>query len=297
MKVINAALLATLGTGFSAAYATGLKAADSQYAAIATVIKSSAAANEYGWLGDFPMVREWIGDRVVQGMAAHEYTIRNKDYELTVGVARNDIEDDNLGLYAPRFEQMGRSVNQHKDRLVFDTLAGGFANKCYDGQNYFDTDHPVLGEDGKPTTVSNMTAGAGPAWYLIDDTQVLKPLILQVRTEFQFTAKTEPTSENVFNRKTFEYGYDARMNAGYGFWQMAHASKAVLDATSYEAARVAMRTVTGDHGRKLGIRPSLLVVPPELEGAAMEILNNDRGPNGETNKWKGTAKLLVADWL
>ena len=47
-------------------------------------------------------MREWIGDREIQNLSASDYTIKNKDYELTVGVDRNDIEDDTLGIYNHR---------------------------------------------------------------------------------------------------------------------------------------------------------------------------------------------------
>lgn len=45
-------------------------------------------------------MREWIGDKVVKSLAAFNYTIRNKDWEATVEVDRNDIEDDQIMGYA-----------------------------------------------------------------------------------------------------------------------------------------------------------------------------------------------------
>ena len=53
----------------------------------------------------------------------------------------------------------------------------------------------------------------------------------------------------------------------------------------------------GDYGRPLGLNPRLLVVPPALESAALKIVNNEFGANGESNEWKGTAEVLVAPWL
>jgi phage major head subunit gpT-like protein len=90
---------------------------------------------------------------------------------------------------------------------------------------------------------------------------------------------------------------DRRDNAGFGLWQFAHASKDTLDATNYGAARAAMMSFKDDEGRPLGIRPTLLVVPPTLESAAREILLNERTAAGATNPWCGTAELLVAPWL
>lgn len=297
MKLLNSTSLRTLGTGFKATFQRGLSNAPSQYQRIATVVPSSNSAEEYGWLGQVPGVREWIGDRVIQNLSAHSYTIRNRDFESTIGVQRNDIEDDNLGMYAPMFEELGRSVGTHKETLVWDLLSAGFATKCYDGQNFFDTDHPVLDANGQEVSVSNFGGGAGRAWYLIDDTRAIKPLILQVRKDFQFTALNSPDDPNVFHRKEFLYGYDARMNVGFGFWQFAYASKQPLDVAAYEAARAGMSGIRGDYGRPLGIQPKLLVVPPELEGAARRIVGNEFLANGESNPWKGTAEVLVVPWL
>lgn len=294
---INPGNLQTLGRTFSSLYQQGLKMAPSQSAMVATTVPSSTGENEYGWLGKLPSMREWLGDRVINAATASEYTVKNRDFEQTIGVDRNDIEDDNIGIYSPLFTEMGMSTMAHKEELVFGQLKAGFDRPCYDGQNFFDTDHVVLDAAGNETTVSNMQAGAGTPWYLIDDTRALKPIIWQERKAPMFVAKDSPTDDNVFMRKQFLYGVDSRCNVGYGFWQFAFGSKAALDADSYEAARAAMQGMKGDYGRPLGIRPTLLVVPPSLEGVALEILNAERNAAGATNVWRNTAKLEVVPWL
>lgn len=294
---INPGNLQTLGRTFSSLYQQGLTMAAAQSALVATTVPSSTGENEYGWLGKLPSMREWLGDRVINAATASEYTIKNRDFEQTIGVDRNDIEDDNIGIYSPLFTEMGRSTMAHKEELVFGQLKAGFDRPCYDGQNFFDTDHVVLDAAGKETTVSNMQAGAATPWYLIDDTRALKPIIWQERKAPQFVAKDRPEDDNVFLRKQFLYGVDSRCNVGFGFWQFAFGSKAALDADSYEAARAAMHEMKGDYGRPLGIRPTLLVVPPSLEGAALEILNAERNAAGATNVWRGTAKLEAVPWL
>ncbi len=68
---------------------------------VATLVPSEAGEESYKWLGKIPRMREWIGDRQIQNLTASDYTIKNKDFEVTVGVDRNDIEDDkNRPLYA-----------------------------------------------------------------------------------------------------------------------------------------------------------------------------------------------------
>lgn len=89
----------------------------------------------------------------------------------------------------------------------------------------------------------------------------------------------------------------SRCNVGFGLWQLAFGSKQPLDRVGYAAARAAMMAFKGDQGRPLGVRPTLLVVPPSLEGAARDIIVADTLDGGGTNPWKGSAELVVTPWL
>ena len=59
------------------------------------------------------------------------------------------------------------------------------------------------------------------AWFLLDTSRPIKPLIYQQRKKAKFVSKTAETDDNVFMSKKFIYGADSRGNAGFGFWQMA----------------------------------------------------------------------------
>ena len=296
--LVNAANLDALRVGFRSTFQGGLGQAPSQYLRVTTVVPSSTKEQKYGWLGKIPNVREWIGPRAIQNLAQHDYAIREKPWELTIAVDRDDIETDNLGIYAPMFQEMGMSAGSTWDQLCFALLKDGFDTPCYDGQNFFDTDHPVLDEDGQTIlTVSNSGGGSGTPWFLLDVSRALKPIILQRRRDFEFVAKTRLDDDHVFMNKEFIYGTDARANVGFGFWQFAYGSKQTLNATNYATARAAVSGMKGDHGRPLGLMPNLLVVPPALESAARKILNSEYAAGGETNEWKGTAELLIVPWL
>ena len=295
--LVNAQNLNSLRVGFSAAFQNGLGQASSMASSVATIVSASQKEQKYGWLGKIPNVREWIGARAVQNLAQHDYSIKEKPWELTIGVDRDDIETDNLGIYGPMFTEMGMSTGSKWDQLVFDLLKAGFTTKCYDGQFFFDTDHPVLDADGTEISVANTDGGTGTPWFLLDTSRALKPIILQKRKEFEFVSRTRIDDDHVFNNKEFLYGADARGNVGFGFWQFAWGSKQTLDAAHYQTARQALMGMKGDGGRPLGINPRLLVVPPSLEGAALEILNAERDASGATNVWKGTAELMVVPWL
>lgn len=295
--LINGANLEALRLGFSTAFAAGQGQSASQYQAITTVVPASTKEQKYAWLGKVPNVREWLGPRSVQNLMSSDYSIKEKALELTLAVDRDDIETDNIGIYGPLFTQMGMSTGSKKDLMVFAQLAAGFTTNCYDGQYFFDTDHPVLDADGNVTSVANTDGGSGTAWYLLDVSQALKPILLQIRKDFVFTSLDKNTDQNVFMNKEFLYGADARFNTGFGFWQMAWGSKQTLNAANYGVARAALGGMKGDYGRPLGFSGKLLVVPPSLESAGRKILNSELGSGGETNEWKGTAELLVCPWL
>ncbi|MGD2079960.1 MAG: Mu-like prophage major head subunit gpT family protein [Nitrospirota bacterium] len=290
--IINQASLQAVYRGFQTIFNEAFANVRTSYEKLAMVVPSSVREETYAWLGAFPKMREWVGERQIKNLTLQSYTVRNKDWEATIEVDRNDVEDDAIGVYRPIVAELGRAAAQHPDELVAGLLKDGFASTCYDGQYFFDTDHPVGGG-----TVSNFGGGSGTAWFLLDASREIRPLIFQSRREVEFVAKDRPDDESVFMSKKYLYGVDRRDNAGYGLWQMAYGSKDTLDAANYGAARAAMMGFKDSEGKPLGIVPNLLVVPPDLEAEAREILMNERDASGATNKWKGTAELMVLPWL
>ena len=129
---------------------------------------SSTGTETYAWLGQLPKMREWLGDRVIQNISTSGYSLINKDFEQTVSVDRNHVLDNVLGQYSMILQQMGFDVAVFPTELVWNTLAAGFTSLCYDGQYFFDTDHPVIQADGSTASVSNVQAGTGNPWFLLD---------------------------------------------------------------------------------------------------------------------------------
>ena len=294
---INAANLTHLYTGFNAAFQGGIGIAPTQYEQISTTAPSTTAEEEYGWLGKVPGMREWIGDRVVHSLATHDYRIRNKDWEDTIGVSRPKIEDDTYGIYAPMFGAMGEAGASHPNELMFSLLKDGFTVPCYDRQPFFDADHPVLDTNGQPQSVSNTGGGGGTPWYLLALNRYLKPVIYQPRRKLALTRMDDLKDQNVFMRQEFLYGSDARYNGGYGLWQLAYASRQELNAVSFGAGFAAMESMTGDYGRPLGLTPTHLLVPPRLRVNAMDVLKSERNTYGASNIWRDSVELIVSPWL
>lgn len=175
---------------------------------------------------------------------------------------------------------MGHLARNHPEELIFGLLADGFSTSCYDGQNFFDTDHPQTDKSGAPVTVSNRQAGTGPSWYLMDTSRAVRPIVWQEREPYDFVSKTSPSDDNVFMNNEFLYGVGARVNAGFGLWQLAFGSNAELTPENYAAARAAMMDFRSDDGRVLGVNPTTLVVPPALESDALHVVNTELTTTG-----------------
>lgn len=150
--LVNSAALQQLRIGFSAAFNRGVANITTLADQIATTVPSSTAANLYGWLGAIPGMKKWIGEREIQKLSENAYQIKNEPFELTVGVPRNDIEDDTYGTYTPMMEAMGESTALHKEERVAEVVKAGFSEKCYDGVSFYNENHMV----GK-AAYSNMT--------------------------------------------------------------------------------------------------------------------------------------------
>ena len=290
--IINTANLNTLYAGFNAAYQKGFAGVTPLWDTIATEVKSTTGSNEYGWLGSWPKLREWLGDRVVNNIAAHGYSIKNRKFESTVSVKADDIEDDQYGVYAPLFQEMGRAAGTHPDELVFETLKTGLTEKGYDKVPFFGN-HKV----GK-ATVSNLQAGAEPRWYLMDCSRALKPLVYQNRRPYRLIRKDDPSkSDKVFTTDDYSYGVDCRANVGFGFWQMAYASGAELTKDNLRAAFTAMAAQEDESGKKLGIRATHIIVPTTLEFAARDLILASVMAGGGTNTDLNLVKVVGTSYL
>ncbi len=289
--IINQQTLQGIYVNFKTIFNQQLEVTETFWEQVATRVPSTGRSNDYKWLGAMPTLREWIGERQVKNLSAFSYEVVNKPFEATVAVDRDDIEDDNIGVYKPIIQQLAASAKTHPDELVFELLANGFQNKCFDGKPFFSTSHKI----GK-ITYSNMQDGTGPAWFLLDTSKPVKPLIMQFRRQPEFVALDNIQDSNVFLRKEYLYGVDYRGNAGYGFWMQAFASKAELNADNFKAARKAMQTIKNEYNKPLKIRPTLLVCGPSNQDAAETLLNSKR-ISGSTNTLYQAVDLLVVPYL
>ena len=265
---------------------------------IAMVVPSSTSQNDYKWLSQFPRMKRWVGEKHIKSLEANNYVISNDDWEVTIEVDRNDIEDDTLGIYAPMAQSAGESARLLPSEIVSELVNGSFSKPCFDGQYMCDTDHQVAGksisnkgtavlscatlaaaqasygmartamrkfkddegrtlntrpnillvppaledtanllmtterlEDGKPNPyrgTSEVVVDDGmdsdTNWFLLDTTKAVKPFIYQDRKKPVFVSQTDIQADDVFMRKKFKFGAEARAAGGYGFWQLCWGS-------------------------------------------------------------------------
>jgi phage major head subunit gpT-like protein len=295
--IINSANLRMLTTGYRANFLTGLAAVAPMWNRFATEVPSTTSEELYPWLNQIPGMKKWIGERQVNNVKADAYRLINEPWESTVSVERPKIEDDRYGIYAPLMSMLGDAAARQPDELVFSIVTRGFTTNCFDGQFFFDTDHPVIDANGSEVSVSNVQAGAAPPWFLLDTTKALKPFIFQNRQAPRFAAQDDPDSEATFRRNEFVYGADARNTAGFGFWQTAFGSRAALDAANFRAAYDAMTLFRKDYGAPLAITPNVLLVGPTNRAAAEVIVKKQNLAGGESNLDYQRVELVVAPWL
>ncbi|EQB4447055.1 Mu-like prophage major head subunit gpT family protein [Pluralibacter gergoviae] len=292
----SAEILHALSTSLSAAFTKGLAGVTPQYLRIATVVPSSAASNTYGWLSELPGIKEWVGERQLVRLSEQGYTITNKTWESSIRVKRESIEDDQIGQYSVIAQAYGKQVAEFPDTLSFPMLVAGFSTLCFDGQNFFDTDHPMAGGTYS-NIVGDVTTDAGEPWFLIDESQVLKPILYQDRRAFDFKSLDDLNSEHTFLQNEFLFGVDGRSNVGFGFWQTAVASRAPLNAANYEAAVKVLQGMKRDSGLPLGIRPTTLVVGPNNRAPAKRVIDAMLVDGGNSNIYYKDVEIVDSPFI
>lgn len=138
---------------FNALMQKGLGTAWTGWNKFATTVNSSTGIEKYPSTVIGSGMREWVGERVVNAVKGKLLEVRNKDFEHTVGVSRNDIEDDMIGFYNALFTDLGIEAGSLWGRLATEALCK--AGKWADGADFFSASRKI-----EKTSVNNVVAGA-----------------------------------------------------------------------------------------------------------------------------------------
>lgn len=171
---VNSATLDALRTRFSMQFAAAYGATPTWYEQLATTVPSDTKSNTYGWKAMQTRLREWIGPRIAQNLSEHPYTLVNKKFEGTVELDRDDIDDDNLGIFsAMTIPDLGNAARKHPDQLLKALIqsGGGVGPTAFDGKALFADDHPTYAKPAFTQTYDNLglateldAAGVGSAY-------------------------------------------------------------------------------------------------------------------------------------
>ncbi len=146
------ALRVTLSTVFDKAYG----ATEPWSTKLSTEVPSTTASNRYGWIAQSIVLREWLGPRQAVNLSEHAHTITNRKFEGTVEVDRDQIEDDNLGLYSGLIvPQLAQATKKHPDQLLKALIQANPVG--FDGKALFANDHPTFNGAG---TYDNLFASS-----------------------------------------------------------------------------------------------------------------------------------------
>lgn len=162
------AVLAALRTRLSHAFADAMVSAPihSDRLGLYTKANIDTESLTLDWLATLGPMREWIGPRIVEGFKERAYQITTKHYEKTVEVSKDKLDDSPMTAIsdaALRMKLFTEAARKLEDDLLFDSTIGlmvnGHTRTGYDGQNFFDTDHPT-DIDNVTGTQSNYEAAA-----------------------------------------------------------------------------------------------------------------------------------------
>lgn len=117
-------------------------------------VTSETETEYYNWTELLVQIREWIGDRVIGNIKGEEWAVKNRHYEGTYGLKISDINDEKFGMLPRKTQELLAAARLHPENLLFDAVELAFTANAFDGQIFFDTDHPALMGDG--TTYSNL---------------------------------------------------------------------------------------------------------------------------------------------
>lgn len=115
--------------------------------ALSMLFTSDQDGEDYKWLGQSPVMREWVGGRHAKGFRENGIRIDNLHYEATLELAVRDLRRDKTAQVMTRVNELADRTNAHWAKLLSTLALNGPSTVCYDGQFFFDTDH-LEGDSG-----------------------------------------------------------------------------------------------------------------------------------------------------
>lgn len=157
--IVTTDFLAGLTTAFQAIFKTAFDAADkdAEYKMLCLLTESTSDKENYNWLEAVPALSEWKDARKIYGLGARDYEVKNVNYEATIGIDRNTLEDEKYQMIQHRVRQLASRAVAHMNNETFKLLNLGVSTKTFDAKNFFVASGRAFGHSG---SIVNIAAGA-----------------------------------------------------------------------------------------------------------------------------------------
>lgn len=153
---INAHNLGILRTAVTTRFNKAFSAVKAdEYKKFAMTIPMGTGQLDMPFFEQLCKMREWIDNRVIQNMATRFLTVRPRNFELTYGIPKNAINDDQYGVYMDMVEEMAVNAANLPHDLCEELLNNAANAKWLDNGNFFGTTRKY----GK-STISNYSTNA-----------------------------------------------------------------------------------------------------------------------------------------
>lgn len=127
------------------------------YQRVSAIVPSTSTSNLYPFSVDSGAVREFGDERVVNSLKLGDYQLTNKKYELTYGINRDWLDDENTGAIQAALMKIrsgAAKFRQHPDSLIAAVIAANPTS--LDGTALFSATHRVDPLDSSSTAWSNL---------------------------------------------------------------------------------------------------------------------------------------------
>lgn len=139
-------LVTSARTGFL----TGMRRRPYPWQQVAMTLNMDSASQQLVDLGAAPMPVDSRSGVTIQDFIEKEMEVSVIDWDITVWISQNAIDDDQTGSLERKVRSAGDNFQKHINSRVFTVLNGGDGTtygSAYDGQDFFDSDHVDPGAD------------------------------------------------------------------------------------------------------------------------------------------------------
>lgn len=150
---LNSKNLQAMRTAFNLKFKEGVALYKPLYKELSMVEGDIAHdAIEFPFLDGIGKMREWLGDRQYKNLSTKSIRVKERPFELSIGIKRRAIETDNWGIYGRVATGMGESSERLWDELMIAAMTD--PEPWLDGKAFY-CDNRKYGDGKRAGTVVN----------------------------------------------------------------------------------------------------------------------------------------------